>query len=223
MAIIRIAPRRMTRKTNPHPIGVSNEGVIRPGNSGSTLGSPPSRDDHARTPEYRAHKALALKVVRHGLPGRTPGRQPYMFINPNTMCYRNSALAMLLNIEPFLGWLHLHSQVSLAGRDGYPETIMSYLYKIAEAYWLSPESSQQSLEIAIDRDIIPAFWADVNVRWRWGKPHSQEDVSEFLDHLWTQARMEIDSRYVSFIVSVEQVLTWTAARQEMYWMRWLAP
>jgi hypothetical protein len=203
MSNIRKTPRRTTRKPRPPPIEVTAEGVILPGNSGSTIGSPPRRDEDDRPPEDRAHKVLALDLVRHGLPGRAPERQPYMFINPNNMCYRNSALAMLLNIEPFLGWLNLHNQVSLAGRDGYPETIMSYLYKMVEAYWLSDDSSQRFLEIAIDDNIIPAFWTDVNVRWQWGKPHSQEDVSEFLGHLWTQARTEMVCGYVCFLVSFD--------------------
>lgn len=114
-----------------------------------------------------------------------------MFINPLNLCYRNSVLATLLHIEPFLGWLRLYSQVSLAGKDGFPETIMSYLYKLAEAYWLSDDSSRCFLEIAIDGDIMPAFWTDFNDRWQWRRPNTQQDVSEFLDYLWTQARAEI--------------------------------
>lgn len=181
----------MTRKANPPPIQVTSDGVVRPGNSGSTIGSPPRRDDGDRLPEDRAYRTLALEIARRGLPGRLSAREPYMFINPLNVCYRNSVLATLLHIEPFLGWLRLYSQVSLAGKDGFPETIMSYLYKLAEAYWLSDDSSRRFLEIAIDGDIMPAFWTDFNDRWQWGRPNTQQDVSEFLDYLWTQARAEI--------------------------------
>lgn len=103
---------------------------------------------------------------------------------------------MLLNIEPFLGWLRLYSQVSPAGKGGLPETIMSYLYKLVKAYWLSDDPSRHFLEIAIDGNIMPALWTDFNTRWQWERPDSQEDVSEFLDHLWTQARAEIVSGQV---------------------------
>jgi hypothetical protein len=120
MSTIRITPRRMTRKANPPPIHVTSEGVVRPGNSGSTIGSPPRRYDHDRLPEDRGYGVLALEVARQGLPRRLSVREPYMFINPLNMCYRNSVLAMLLNIEPFLGWLRLYSQVSLAGKGRFP-------------------------------------------------------------------------------------------------------
>lgn len=196
MSTIRITPRRMTRKANPPPIQVTSEGVVRPGNSGSTIGSPPRRYDHDRLPEDRGYGSLALEVARRGLPGRLSVRQPYMFINPLNMCYRNSVLAMLLNIEPFLGWLRLYSQVSPAGKGSVPETIMSYLYKLVKAYWLSDDPSRHFLEIAIDGNIMPALWTDFNTRWQWERPDSQEDVSEFLDHLWTQARAEIVSGQV---------------------------
>ena len=197
MSAFRMTPRRLTRKVNPPPIQVSRDGVIQPGNSGSTIGSPPQRDDYDMPPEDRVCRALALEVARRGLPGGLSVRQPYMFINPLNMCYRNSVLAMLLNIKPFLGWLHLYNQVSLAGKSSSPDTIMSYLFKLVEVYWLSDNQSRHFLEIAIDSNIMPAFWTDFNDRWKWGRPNSQEDASEFLDHLWTQARAEIVSGCVT--------------------------
>ena len=181
--------RRQSRKPAPPAIEVRHDRVTRPGNSGSTLGSPPPRDDGS--PEEQANKSLALSVARLGFPERTPDRQPYMFANPNFMCYRNSALAMLLNIEPFMGWLRLYHKVCLAGTGEHPESIMSYLYRIAQTSWLSHDTSEWFLDIAIDEEIIPHFWNDLNNRWQWGKPRSQEDVSEFLDHLWNEARREI--------------------------------
>ena len=194
MPTIRIPPRRMTRKAAPPPIEITNYGVVCPGNSGSTLGSPPPRDDGS--PEEQANRALSLEVARQGLRGRAPDRQPYMFVNPHNMCYRNSALATLLNIEPFVGWLRLHNEVSPAGRNGAPESIMSYLYKMAEAYWLSFNTSQSFLDVAIDEGILSAFWADMNVRWQWDKGNMQQDVSDFLAHLWSEARAEVNSGYV---------------------------
>lgn len=193
MSTIRVAPRRTTKKTAPPPIHITKDKVIRPGNSGSTLGSPPRRDEDDRSPEERANKTLALEVARQGLPGRAPERQPYMFTNPHNMCYRNSALVMLLNIDPVLGWLRLYSQVSLAGKEGAPETIMSYLNKMAQVYWLSENPSRRSLDRAIDHNIIRGFWVDMNGRWKWGQPNTQEDASEFLDHIWGQAKSEVVS------------------------------
>ena len=181
--------RRKSRKPAPPAIEVTHDRVTRPGNSGSTLGSPAPRDDGSS--EEQANKSLALSVARLGFPQRSPDRQPYMFANPNVMCYRNSALAMLLNIEPFVGWLRLYHKVSLAGTGEHPESIMSYLYRMAQVYWLSPDTTEWLLDVAINEEIIPQFWTDVNNRWQWGRPNTQEDVSEFLDHLWGEARTEM--------------------------------
>ena len=192
MASIKITPRRVSRKTAPPPIETTNEQVVRPGNSGSTIGSPPQRDDGS--PEEHARRALALSVARKGLPGKMPDRQPFMFHNPNNiLCYRNSILAMLLNIEPFVGWLHLNYGVSSAGKECYPHSIPSYLYQVAEAYWLSADPSPRALEAATDPIILADFWGDLNGRWQWRGPSTQEDPSEFLDHMWSQARGEIDN------------------------------
>ena len=112
---------------------------MQPGNSGSTLGTPPGHDQIGTS----AADAI-VGIARKGFAERTADQAPFMFYNPNNMCYRNTVLALLLNTDPFLGWLRSNGWY----QTNASESIVSCLNSLAEAYW-RPESLTKSVLVFI--------------------------------------------------------------------------
>ena len=165
--------RRRTPSRKPHPpaIQIVDGDVIRPGNSGSTLGTPPGHDQRGTS----AADAL-IGIARNGFPERPADQTPFMFFNPNNMCYRNTVLALLLNTDPFLGWLRTNGWYQTNQSD----SIVSRLNALAQAYW-QPQSVLKSGLVLVRMNL---FWQQFNRTWN--RPTSQEDVADFLNHLFTQ-------------------------------------
>jgi hypothetical protein len=161
-------------------------GVVRAANSAATVGSPlrnlPPGFSHAPDGQYESQLAMAVARIR--FPNKVANGEPYMFTNPSgLMCYRNSVIALLLNIDAYLGFLQLYHQIAPASKSGTRLSILSYLNSIAEAYWLPGSKSYKS---GIEDDLMPRFWKDFNTIWQWNGGDGQQDADDFLHHLWAR-------------------------------------
>ena len=60
---------------------------------------------------------------------------PHAFSHqPANTCYRNSAMTLLMHIDPFVNWLHVNFRRAVTA-EGTFETTMGHLGHIAEDYW----------------------------------------------------------------------------------------
>lgn len=106
-----------------------------------------------------------MAVARIKFPNKAANGEPYMFTNPSRlMCYRNLVIALLLNINAYLGFLQFYGRISAAGKYSTRPSILGYLNSIAEAYWLPGTKSYKS---SIENDLMPRFWRDFNMIWQW--------------------------------------------------------
>ena len=115
------------------------------------------------------------KPVREGVRPRGP---PHNFKNSGCMCYRNSALQLLLNLPPILDWLRSHTACDVE------HCLACALKALASRY-----STEGSLDLHAQVDSFfktcittGRFW--ISSRHGPFRPHNEQcDSSEFLEQL----------------------------------------
>ena len=131
---------------------------------------------------------VITRFARSGLPGFNDAR-PIGFPAEYNMCYRNSALSLLMNVTPFVGYL---DHLSVRGRNT-GDNVLIELGDMAAAYWSggSDEQRRQRLRGSIDR-----LWAhllyfnnDDMDTVAWGpfldseQRETQQDAGDFLQNM----------------------------------------
>ncbi len=141
-----------------------------------------------------------------------PSVRPMGFMNgkapirPTSICYRNAAITVLLNLPYFTNWLA--GGYSPEGAEGSPTTIIDAMQRLAAKYWPDQNRMEDAMEsgeatrpkqeqLDIEMDVL---WnrfiaAKPNFTPKPKKKNSycQEDAAIFLSELLDAALMELDS------------------------------
>ena len=97
--------------------------------SAPSFGPLPPFSPHLAAAESELAAALGPSSIRgYDVPPHAFSHQP-----ANT-CYRNSAMTLLMHIDPFVNWLHINFRRAVAV-EGIDETTMGHLGHVAEDYW----------------------------------------------------------------------------------------
>jgi hypothetical protein len=137
-----------------------------------------------------------LVIALAGFSDRSHDMCPHAFHHsPINTCYRNSAMTLLMHIDPFVDWLHINFRRAVYQ---VPDTVMSHLGHVAEVYWnaggqYGPGGHGQSLW---------AFWLYFinrcqNLPNPWGSQKGtagktrQNDPNDLLMHIFVTAQRQL--------------------------------
>ncbi|KAI9041530.1 cysteine proteinase [Aspergillus affinis] len=114
----------------------------------------------------------------HGL---TPLRG---FANSSVLCYRNSALCVILHSPLLINWMASHYEEHLTDR-----CVICLLHRLVVSFWKGDSSGE-------DKDaVLEQFWTRIReygCTWSKQSPEEQQDVREFIESIFNQMILDSD-------------------------------
>jgi hypothetical protein len=142
-------------RNRPGPIRIHDNGDFSPINSASTIGTPPIKSTESGESLERVAQVFDSACL--GLPQREINMPPFMFHNPGVLCYRNAALALLMSLDPFLGWLRLYKSRLRQHKDK-KSLVGIRLLNIAQAYWTPRGVRPGREDLGAGSKLVQRFW-----------------------------------------------------------------